>query len=65
MLEKWMSATDNWRLFRALFTYLPRALDCSLYAILISKWSVYGFNMSALRFLRSNLKDCMQKRKNS
>ena len=63
MLEKWISATDNGRSFRALFTYLPRALDCSLYDVLISKWSVYGFDMSALRFLHSNLTNCMQKKK--
>ena len=50
MLEKWKSATDNKKTFRALLSY----------DILIAKLNAYGFNMSALRFVHSYLKNRIQ-----
>ena len=49
MLEKWKSATDNKKSFRELLSY----------DILIAKLNAYGFNMSALRFVHSYLKNRM------
>ena len=58
MLEKWKSATDNKKSFRALLTDLSKAFDCVSHDLLIVKLNVYGFNMSALRFVHSFLKNC-------
>ena len=63
MLEKWKSATDNKKLFGALLTDLSKAFDCLSHDLLIVKLNVYGFNMSALRFVHSYLKNRMQRTK--
>ena len=58
MLEKWKSATDNKKLFGVLLTDLSKAFD-----LLTAKLNAYGFNMSALRFVHSYLKNGMQRTK--
>ena len=63
MLEKWKSATDNKKLFGALLTDLSKAFDCLSHELLIAKLNAYGFNMSALRFVNSYLKNRMQRTK--
>ena len=63
MLEKWKSATDNKKLFGALLTDFSKAFYCLSHELLIAKLNAYGFNMSALRFVHSYLKNCMQKAK--
>ena len=63
MLEKWKSATDNKKSFGALLTYLSKAIDCISHDLLIAKLDAYGFNMSALRFVHSYLKNRMQRTK--
>ena len=63
MFEKWKCATDNKKSFGALLTDLPKAFDCLSHELLIAKLNVYGFNMSALRFVHSYLKSSMQRTK--
>ena len=63
MLEKWKSATDNKKVFGALFTDLSKAFDCPSHELVIAKLNAYGFNMSALRNVHSYLKNRMQKTK--
>ena len=63
VLEKWKSATDNKKSFGALLTDLSKAFDCLSHERLIAKLNVYRFNMSALRFVHSYLKNRMQRTK--
>ena len=63
MLEKWKSTTDNKRSFGALLTNLSKAFDCLSHDLLIAKLNAYGFNMSALRFVHSYLKNRIQRTK--
>ena len=63
MLEKWKSATDNKKSFGALLTDFSKALDCLSHELLIAKLNTYGFNMLALRFVHSYLKNRMQRTK--
>ena len=60
ILEKLKSATDNKASFGALLTDLSKAFDCLSHDPLIAKLNAYGFNMSALRFVHSYLKNRMQ-----
>ena len=57
MLEKWKSATDNKKSFRALLADLSKAFDCLSHDLLIVKLNSYGFSMSALWFVHSCLKN--------
>ena len=59
-LEKLKSATDNKASFGALLTDFSKAFDC-FSDPLIAKLNAYGFNMSALRFVHSYLKNRMQR----
>ena len=63
ILEKLKSATDNKASFGALLTDLSKAFDCLSHDPLIAKLNAYGFNMSALRFVHSYLKNRMQRTK--
>ena len=63
MLEKWKSATDNKKSFRALLTYLTKAFDFLLHDLLVTKLDAYGFNMLAMRLVHSYFKYCMQRTK--
>ena len=63
MLEKWKSATDSNKSFGALLTDLLKAFDCLLHDLLTAKLNAYGFNMSALRFVQSYLKNRIQRTK--
>ena len=63
ILEKWKSATDNRTSFGALPTDLSKAFDSLSHELLIAKLNGYGFNMSALRFVHSYLKNRMQRTK--
>ena len=60
ILEKCKSATDNKKSFGALLKDLSKAFDCLPYDLLLAKLSTYGFNMSALRFVHSYLKNRIQ-----
>ena len=63
MLERWKSATDNKRPFGPLHTDLSKTFDCLSHNLLIAKLNAYGFNMSALRFVHSYLRNHMQRTK--
>ena len=63
ILEKWKSATDNKKSFGALLTALSKAFDCLSHDLLIVKLNAYGFDMSALLFVHSYLKNRMQRTK--
>ena len=63
MLEKCKSATDNKKSFGTLLADLSKAFNCPLHDLLIAKFNAYGFNMSALQFEHSYLKNYMQKTK--
>ena len=63
MLEKWKSATENKKVLGALLTDLSKAFDCLSHDLLIAKLNAYGFSMSALGFVHSYLKNCMQRTK--
>ena len=63
MLENWKSVTDNRKSFGALLTYLSKAFDCLSHDLLVAKLNVYGFNIPALRFVHSYLKNRMQRTK--
>ena len=54
MHEKWKSATDNKK---------SEGFDCLSHDLLIVKLNAYGFNMSALLFVHSYLKNRMQRTK--
>ena len=63
MLEKWKSATDNKKSLGALLTALSKLPDCLSHDLLIAELNVYRFNMSALRFVHSYLKNGKQRTK--
>ena len=63
MLEQWKSATDNKKSFGALLLGLSKTFDCLSHELLIAKLNTYGFNMSALRFVHSYLRNRMQRTK--
>ena len=61
MLEKWKSTIDNKKSYGALLTDLSKPCDCLSHELVITKLNAYGFNMSALRFAHSYLKNRMQR----
>ena len=63
MLKKWKSVINNKKSFGAPLTDLLKEFDCLLHDLLIAKLSAYGFNMSALRFVHSYLKNRVQRTK--
>ena len=63
MLEKWKSATGNKKLFAALLTDLSKVFDCLSHDLLITKLNACRFNISALRFVYSYLKNRMKRTK--
>ena len=58
IFEKRKSATDNKKSFGVLLTDLSKVFD-----LLTAKLNAYRFNMSALRFVHSYLKNGMQRTK--
>ena len=63
LLEKFKSAIDKGNLVAALITYLSKAFDCLSHEFLLAKLHAYGFSFSALRFVRSYLKNRKQRTK--
>ena len=63
MLEKWKSAADNTKSFGAFLTDLSKTFNCLSHDLLIAKLNAYEFSKSALRFVHSYLKNCMQRTK--
>ena len=63
MLEKWKSANGNKKSFGTLLTDLSKAFDCLSHDPLITNNNAYEFNMSAVRFVHSYLKNRMSRTK--
>ena len=55
MLEKWESAVDKGKYFRALLTELSKAFDCISHEFILAKLYAYGFRLRALRLIHSYL----------
>ena len=51
MFEKWRSAVDNKKTFRALLTDLSNTFDCLSHELLLAKLHAYGFSIPALRLV--------------
>ena len=63
MLEKWKSAIDNKKMFRALLTDLSKAFDCLSHDLLIAKLNAYGFSIAALKLVENYLSNRKQRTK--
>ena len=55
MVEKWKSAVDKGRSFRALLTDLSKAFDCLSHELLFAKLHAYGFSIATSRLIHSYL----------
>ena len=63
MLVKWKSTVDNKGNFGAFLNDLPKAFDCLLHDLLLSKINSYGFSLPALRMVQSYLSNRKQRTK--
>ena len=63
MLEIWKKAADEKRFAGAILTDLSKAFDCLNHDLLLAKLNAYGFDLSALKFISSYLKDRKQRTK--
>ena len=63
LIEKWKSATDKGKSFRALLTDLSKVFDCLPHELLIAKLHPYGFSLAALRLFCSYLSNRKQRTK--
>ena len=63
MLEKWKSETGNKKSFGALLTDSSKAFGCLSHDLLITKLNAYSYNMSALGFVHSYLKNVYKEQK--
>ena len=61
MLENWKHAVDNGKVFGILLTDLSKALDCLSHELLLTKLHAYGFSISALRLIHSDLANRKQR----
>ena len=61
MLEKWESAVDKGKYFRALLTELSKAFDCISHEFILAKLYAYGFSLRALRLIHSYLTNRKQR----
>ena len=61
MLEKWESAVDKGKYFRALLTELSKAFDYISQEFILAKLYAYGFSLRALRLIHSYLTNIKQR----
>ena len=61
MLEMWKKALDEKKCAGAILTDLSKAFDCLNHNLLIAKLEAYGFDKSALKFIRDYLIDRKQR----
>ena len=63
LIEKWESAVDSGKSFKALLTDLSKAFDCLLHELVLAKLNAYGFSLSALKLICSYLLNRQQRSK--
>ena len=63
MLETWKKALDQKSKAGAVLTDLSKAFDCLNHDLLLAKFAAYGFDNSALLFIRSYLRNRQQRTK--
>ena len=63
MKETWKKALDEHKVAGAVLTDLSKAFDCIPHDLLIAKLQAYGFEKSALRFIRDYLPNRTQRTK--
>ena len=63
MIETWKKALDEHKVAGAVLTDLSKAFDCIPHDLLIAKLQAYGFEKSALRFIRDYLTNRTQRTK--
>ena len=63
IVEKWKSAVDKVKSFRALLTDLSKTFDCLSHELLLAKLHAYGFSIAALRLIHSYLGNRKQRTK--
>ena len=63
LMEKWKSAIDKGKSFRAWLTDLSRAFDCLPHELLIAKLHAYAFSLAALRLVHSYFSNKKQRTK--
>ena len=63
MLETWKKALDRKGKAGAILTDLSKAFDCLNHDLLLAKLAAYGFDHSALLFIKSYLSDRQQRTK--
>ena len=60
LIEKWKKNLDNNEVVGGVLMDLPKAFDCIPHDLLISKFSVYGFDKTDLKHINSFLKKRQQ-----
>ena len=63
MIEMWRKALDEYKVAGAVLTDLSKAFDCLPHDLLIAKLHAYGFEKSALNFIRDYLTERTQRTK--
>ena len=63
LIEKWKSATDKEKSFRALLTDLSNVFDDLPHELSIAQLHVYDFSLAALRFVQSYLSNNLTENK--
>ena len=63
LLEQWKESVDQGLVFGALLTDLSKAFDCLSHELLIAKFSAYGMEDSAVRFVSDYLTNRKQRTK--
>ena len=53
MAEKWKNIIDTGKCFGGLLTDLSEAFDCLSHELLVGKLHTYGFDLPALKLIRS------------
>ena len=63
LIEKWNSATDKGKPFRALLTDISKVFHCLPHELLIAKLQVYGLSLASSRLDHSYLSNRKQSKK--
>ena len=61
MTEKWKKIVDDWSVFGALLTDLPKAFDCVSHDLILAKLEGYGFHIDASKLIHDYLSNRKQR----